>query len=106
MLSTTKETKGKVKMANKGMDKNGYVTDFTKLSEFNVDMVRSAIKALSEHCATYGMQESNTREVCISGSAVTGKSTFEVEGITVENNWTVDYYGNITFPAPTNFGER
>lgn len=105
---------------DKGIDKNGYVTDYNMLSGSNADLVSAALKVLAKHCATYGMLGSDTRKmvttfgmlnletskVGIKGSTVVGKSTFEVEGgVRMLTNWAVDSYGYITFPPnPTNLG--
>ena len=83
---------------NKGYDMNGYVTDYTKLNEFNRHQVDYAMESLDHYLFDNDYEILCLIETRLDGSHVFG-STQVVEsdtGFTKTLNFIVDFYGNLT----------
>ena len=87
---------------NTGYDKNGYITDYSKLNSFDKAQLDNAMEALDNYCYDHGYEGVDFLvETRIDGSHIIGSAVIVVyqegsdkESIAIE--YSADFYGNIT----------
>ena len=87
---------------NTGYDKNGYITDYSKLNAFDKAQLDNAMEALDDYCYDHGYDGVDyVVETRIDGSLIIGAVCITVyaEGFDYEllrADFIVDFYGKVT----------
>ena len=87
---------------NTGYDKNGYITDYSKLNSFDKAQLDNAMEALDNYCYDHGYDGVDyVVETRLDGSLIVGAVCFTVysEGSDYEllrADYNVDFYGKVT----------